>query len=127
MSSELAGRLGNLPRASILGFDVPAASTRASRLLGLALLSREAAGPGLLIPRCRSVHTFGMRFALDVLFLDEEGRVLELRRGVRPGRVLRCRSARQVLELPAPSAAGSPSWTASTRTARPAASTRCLQ
>jgi uncharacterized protein len=85
-----------------VGFEVPLATTRLSRLLGLALLSRERAGPGLLIPRCRSVHTLGMLFHLDLLFLDSGGRVIELRRDVPPGRVIRCREAAAVLELPSP-------------------------
>jgi len=46
---------------------------------GLAL-RRESAEP-LLIPRCRSVHTFGMRFALDLFWLDEWGRVLRVDSG----------------------------------------------
>ena len=78
------------------------ARTRSSRLLGLALLSRERAGPGLLIPRCRSVHTFGMRFPLDLLFLDGDGRVIDLRRAVPPCLVIRCPGAMAVLELPSP-------------------------
>ena len=64
-------RFRRLERTELLGFDVPVATTRLSRLLGLALLGRERAGAGLLIPRCRSVHTFGMLFPLDLLFLDE--------------------------------------------------------
>ena len=92
-------RLGRL-RAG--GIDVPVATGFRSRLLGLALLGRERAGPGLLIPRCRSVHTFGMRFPLDVFFLDEAGRVIELRRAVSPNRVVRCPGAIAVLELPSP-------------------------
>jgi len=95
-------RFRSLGRTRILGAKVPVAATFPSRFLGLALLSRERAGPGLLIPRCRSVHTFGMRFALDVLFLDEAGRVLELRRAVSPNRVVRCPGAIAVLELPFP-------------------------
>lgn len=75
-----------------------------ARLIGLSRLSREEASPGLLIPRCASVHTFGMRFALDLVFLDREGRVLGFRRRVRPRRLARCRGARSVLEIP--SAAG---------------------
>ena len=86
----------------LLGLTVPAAGTLRSRLLGLALLRRDRAGAGLLLPRCRSVHTFGMRFPLDLLFLDEEGRVIELRRAVPPGRVIRCPGAMAVLELPSP-------------------------
>lgn len=95
-------RFRGLERTELLGFDVPVASTVRSRLLGLALLRRERAGAGLLIPRCDSVHTFGMRFPLDLLFLDGAGRVLELRRAVPPNRVVRCAPAAAVLELSSP-------------------------
>lgn len=91
-----------LPRANVLGYDVPIATTRAARLLGLAFLDRERAPDGLLIPRCRAVHTFGMRFALDLLFLDRGWRVIDLRRSVPPRRVARSRAAASVLELRAP-------------------------
>ena len=101
-------RFRSLGRTRILGFEVPVASTFLSRVLGLARLSRDRAGPGLLIPRCRSVHTFGMRFPLDVVFLDEAGRVLELRRAIPPNRVVRCPGATAVLELPSPQAIGRP-------------------
>ncbi|HEX8690078.1 MAG TPA: DUF192 domain-containing protein [Solirubrobacterales bacterium] len=77
-----------------------AAGARA-RLFGLAFLDRGRAGAGLLIPRCRSVHTFAMRFALDIVFLDAEGRPLTVRRGVPPCRVVFDRRAAAVLELPA--------------------------
>ena len=70
------------------------------RLRGLAFRDRDEAGPGLLIPRCSSVHTFGMRFAIDVYFLDREGRVISVRRQVPPRRVVSCRGARKVLEIP---------------------------
>jgi uncharacterized protein len=95
-------RLRGLERTEILGFDVPVATSWLSRLLGLALLRRQRAGAGLLIPRCRSVHTFGMRFRLDLLFLDVEERVVEIRRAVPPGRLIRCSRAMAVLELPSP-------------------------
>ncbi|MFN2612324.1 MAG: DUF192 domain-containing protein [Solirubrobacterales bacterium] len=77
------------------------AGSRRSRLLGLARIDREAAPPGLLIPGCGSVHTFGMRFALDLYFLDAGGRIAEVRLGVAPGRFARCRAATSVLEVPA--------------------------
>jgi uncharacterized membrane protein (UPF0127 family) len=95
-------RFRGLERREILGARVVLATTRPSRLLGLALLRRRRAGPGLLIPGCRSVHTLGMRFRLDLLFLDAEGRVIELRRAVPPGRFVRCPGAAAVLELPSP-------------------------
>ncbi len=83
---------------------IPVAKGFRTRLRGLACRDREEAGPGLLIPRCASVHTFGMRFELDVYFLDRDGRVLRVRRRVSPNRVLWRRGARKVLEIP--SAAG---------------------
>jgi uncharacterized protein len=96
-----ARRLRRLDRAIIAGVEVPVAERFTSRLLGLAFLSRERAGPGLVLPRCRGVHTFGMRFRLDLLFLGPGGAPLEVRRSVPPGRVARCRRAAAVLELPA--------------------------
>jgi hypothetical protein len=99
-------RFRRLDRVEILGLEVPMAATFPSRLLGLALLSRERAGPGLAIPRCRSVHTFGMRFPLDVLFLDSKLRVVEIRRAVPPGRIVRSDRAVAVLELPSPEPGG---------------------
>src|SRR5215211_8477783 len=93
-------RLRALPRSSIDGADYPIATTLRARLLGLALLDRERAGPGLLIPHCRSIHTFGMRFALDVVFLDRSRREIGRRERVAPGRIVREPVAAHVLELP---------------------------
>jgi uncharacterized membrane protein (UPF0127 family) len=94
-------RLRDLPSAAVLGREIPVASTRLARLLGLSHLDLDDAGPGLLIPRCSSVHTFGMRFALDLVFLDGDGGPCSVRRGVPPRRLAWDRRARAVLELPA--------------------------
>src|SRR3954451_8506037 len=69
------------------------------RLVGLAF-ARQAGEP-LLIPRCRSVHTAGMRFPIDVVFLDPRGRVLRVVRDVPPWRVVSCRQAAAVIETAA--------------------------
>ena len=78
------------------------------RLVGLAGLGELPPGAGLLIPGCRSVHTFGMRFPVDVLFVTVEGRSLHVhdaRHAVPPRRVLRAaphartRPALAVVEL----------------------------
>src|SRR3954469_24048611 len=86
------------------GLVVHEAASLRARLLGLALLPRGGLPPGhaLLIPNCRSVHTFGMRFPIDVVFLDERGRALRVERGVRRRRVLASRGAFAVLERPSP-------------------------
>jgi uncharacterized protein len=93
-------RLRRLPWAAVAGHRVRVAERPLPRLLGLALIDRGRAGSGLLIPRCRSVHTFGMRFALDLVFLDRGGSVISQRRGVRPGHVAVERRAASVLEIP---------------------------
>lgn len=100
-AQPLARRLTRLPRATLLGRDVPIATTSLARLLGLAYLDRGHAGDGLLIPRCASVHTFGMRFPLDLFFLDEQGAILGVRREIPARRVIFWRGADAVLEIPA--------------------------
>jgi uncharacterized membrane protein (UPF0127 family) len=94
-----ATRLDRLRRRDVLGHRVPVATDRRSRLLGLALLDRPQAGPGLLIPHCASIHSFGVRFALDVYFLDAEGGCRRVERQVPAGRILACRGAAAVLEI----------------------------
>lgn len=97
----LARRLRKLPRVRVAGRAVPVAATWRTRLLGLTLLDEAEAGTGLLIPRCRSVHTFGMRFDLDLVFLDRDLTPVSTRRGVPSRRIAVERRARSVLELPA--------------------------
>jgi hypothetical protein len=75
---------------------VVAHSLRA-RLLGLAL-RRRPPDYALLLPRCRSVHTFGMRFPLDLVWLDRDGRPVRVDEAVPPWRVRGCRRAVAVLE-----------------------------
>ena len=70
------------------------------RLLGLQFRRELAPGQGLLLRPCSSVHTFCMRFALDLVMLDEGSRVVEVRREVRPWRiVISRRPTEAVLEL----------------------------
>jgi uncharacterized protein len=55
----------------------------------------------MLFPRCRSVHTFGMRFPITAVFVDARWRVMAVRR-MPPGRLARPRlRARSILECPA--------------------------
>lgn len=95
-----ATRLRYLPVVTTLGHQVYLARGPRARLLGLAHLDCGEAGPGLLIPRCSSVHTFGMRFRLDLYFLDQRGEVASVRLAVAPRRLAFCRRASAVLELP---------------------------
>ena len=94
-------RLRKLPRTEIRGRRVPVAVSRRARLLGLALLDRHRAGAGLLIPGCRSVHTFGMRFPVDIRFLDHRGAVISIHAAVPACRIVSEPEAASVLEVPA--------------------------
>ncbi len=70
----------------------------------IGLLGREKLekGEGLLLLACQSVHTWGMRFAIDVVFLDKQWRAVALYRSLGPSRMTRIHwQARSVLELPA--------------------------
>ena len=100
MDARTAPRLLGLPGVAVWGREVPIATGLRVRLLGLAHLSLDEAGPGLLIPRCSSVHTFGMRFALDLYFLGKGGELLAVWREIPARRVVSCRGAKAVLEIP---------------------------
>jgi uncharacterized membrane protein (UPF0127 family) len=99
-------RFRRLQRVELAGRPVPVAATRSSRLLGLALLRAGRAGEGLLIPRCGSVHTFGMRFPLHLIFLDDRLAPISMRGSAPPNRIFRDRRADAVLELPVRRASG---------------------
>jgi uncharacterized protein len=95
-------RLSRLEQRSLPeGGRLFVARTFWQRLRGLAGLRSMPAGDTLLLPRCSSVHTLGMRFAIDVTFLDEHGRVLAVAEAVPPWRVVSHRGADAVLETPA--------------------------
>jgi uncharacterized membrane protein (UPF0127 family) len=96
-------RLRGYPVAAVAGssLSVSVASTFRARLLGLAGLRPTPRGIGLLLPHTRSIHTFGMRFAIDLIWLDEAGGVMRVDRSVPPLRVRRCRGAWAVVELAA--------------------------
>ena len=92
-------RLARLPGIELPGgLRVAEAISRRARLLGLARLEDLPEGWALHLPRCRSVHTFGMRFALDLVFLDGSGRAVRVDPSVPACRVVWCRDARSVLE-----------------------------
>jgi hypothetical protein len=91
----------NLETGSVVANRVAVASKHIERALGL--LSRRCFNPGegLLITPCRGVHTWFMRFAIDILALDHEGVVVDAVSGLGPWRIrLPRRGGVNVLELP---------------------------
>lgn len=67
------------------------------RLRGL-IARRPAARTALRLPNCHSVHSFGMRRAIDVVFVDRDGRVIDART-LPPRRFASCRGAAEAFEL----------------------------
>jgi len=87
---------------AILATRTRRADTFLARLRGLLGRSSLAEGEALLLDPCGSIHTLGMRFPIDALYLDADGTVLEALADLRPWRVPPpVRGARRVLELPA--------------------------
>jgi hypothetical protein len=105
-------RLGRLPAREIgpRAIVFHAGSFR-PRLLGLALLRAHElpSGHALLIKPCSSIHTFGMRFPIDVAFADADGEVLRVIRDVAPRRVSRCRPRERLTGVRAGPALSRPS------------------
>ncbi len=81
------------------GLRLHTARRASERRRGLAGLDALPGGRGLLLPRTRSVHTLGMRFALDLVWLDGAGEVVQVDEGVGPRRHAACRAACSVIEV----------------------------
>lgn len=77
------------------------ADTSAKRRTGLLKHSELKQGEGLWIVPCESVHSFFMKFTIDVLYLDRARKVRGMRSRMKPWRVSACLPAHSVLELPA--------------------------
>lgn len=76
-----------------------------ARARGLLASPVPPPGCGLLIPHCASVHTFGMAYAIDVIFVDRDARVLAIHPALPPWRMCRCAGALAVVEMAAGGAA----------------------
>ena len=91
----------NRTRGSLLGDAIDKADTSRSRRTGLLSRSGLAKGEGLWIVPCEAIHTFFMRFDIDVLFLDGQKRVVKVVSRLRPWRIAGAWRGRSVVELPA--------------------------
>lgn len=99
-------RVLNLTRHTALGDRVELAGQGRSRRKGLLGRDRLEGGEGLWIVPCEAVHTFWMRFPIDLVYLDRKHRVLKIRSHVHPWRLSACLRAHSVIELPSGTVAG---------------------
>lgn len=100
MSGETVS-VHNRTRNALLGDRIKVAETSLSRMVGLLGQRGLEPGAGMIIFPSQAVHTVAMRFAIDVIFVDRNWRVVRLRPAMVPYRLTGiCWRARCVLELP---------------------------
>ena len=95
-------RLEELPEVRLAsGLRLVVGAGPVARLTGLAGLRAMPRRTGLLIPGCRSVQTIGMRFKLDLIWLGDDGSIVDVTPSVPPWRVVSRAHATAVVESPA--------------------------
>lgn len=91
----------NQTRDTVLGQAIDVADSSTTRRTGLLKHERLEPGTGLWIRPCEAVHTFFMKFPIDLVYLDKRRKVRKVRNAVPAWRLSGCLSAESVLELPA--------------------------
>lgn len=97
--SDTRLKISNLTRDAELASCVEVANHGAQRRKGLLGRKTLSPGEGLWIVPCEAVHTFGMKFRIDLVYLDRNKRVKKVRNEVPPWRLSGCLLAHSVLEL----------------------------
>jgi hypothetical protein len=93
-------RLRNVTRGTLPGDAIDVADTSAKRRTGLLKHTHLNPGEGLWIVPCESVHTFFMKFAIDLVYLDRKQIVRKVVSNVAPWRMSVCLTAHSIVELP---------------------------
>ena len=93
-------RVRNLSKDTMLADRADIADTSRKRKTGLLKHTKLDPGEGLWISPCEAVHTVGMKFPIDVLFLDKKRRVIKIRPAMPRWRLAGSLRAYSVLELP---------------------------
>ena len=95
-----AGALRNTANGDMVAETLEFALSRSARRRGLLGRDSLAAGRGMLIAPCSSIHTWFMRFPIDVIFVRRDGLVVKVCRRVAPWRMVMGWSAYATVELP---------------------------
>ena len=94
-------QLINTRTQGVVASDVEVADTRRARRRGLLGRTGLAPGAALVLSPCNAVHTFGMQFAIDVVFVDRHYRVRKIVRDLPPWRMAAALWASMTIEMPA--------------------------
>lgn len=93
-------KISNLTRQTELAARAETADTAKARNKGLLGRIGLLPGEGLWIIPCQSIHTFFMKFPIDLIYIDRNNRVKKVRNNVGPWRISACLSAHSIIELP---------------------------
>ena len=95
-------KIYNSSKNNLIAGDVKLADNLFSRTIGLLSKKSLSEGEGLVIKPCCSIHTFFMRFEIDVLFVNKKNEIIALYENVKPWRILPIHlTSHYVIELPA--------------------------
>jgi uncharacterized membrane protein (UPF0127 family) len=92
--------LVNATKKTVISDNCHFANTVLKRMVGLLNRGKLEKGEGLLLDRCHGIHTFGMRFSIDVLFLDKDFCVIRAVKALPPLRTCIVKKSVYVLEVP---------------------------
>ena len=101
MMAQTQLRVRNTTRGTLLADRAVVAGTSKERRTGLLKRTGLEAGEGMWIAPCECIHTFGMKFPIDVLFLSKKRTVVKIAAAVPRRRIAAAWLAHSVLELPA--------------------------
>lgn len=91
--------IANIDSATADLLEISVADTFFLRLRGLLGTTLLAGNQGLLLCNCNSVHMIGMRYALDIVYLDKNGIILKMVENLKPWQVSFCEAAKDTLEI----------------------------
>ena len=91
----------NMTLNKILATNAQIANTFFTRLVGLLGTKKLGKGKALVIDSCSSIHTVGMNYDIDVLFVDSTDNVIKVINKMPASRFSLCRKSSYVIELPA--------------------------
>jgi len=94
-------RIINKTKNTVLAQKASFADTPFKRMKGLLARKELEPAEGLILKPCQSIHTFFMRFAIDVVFVDRDNRIIKTISGLKPWRLSSiCFPAQSCIELP---------------------------